>query len=432
MNESPAVDDQQALRPEAQRHSRRQLVAASVGNLVEWYDWYAYSFLAVYFSTQVFPDTGGDLTALLNTFAIFAVGFFMRPIGGLLMGAVADRLGRKTALTVTIVLMGFGSLMIAVLPTYAAVGVLSPILLVIARLIQGLSVGGEFAASTTFLIESAPARRRGFFSSFQYVSTTAGQLIASGLAAALAAGLSEASMADWGWRVPFAFGAVLSLIGFWIRTGAHETLTKDTSGTRPRLFEAIIRYPRQSLLIVGITIAGTIAYYTWTTYLPTFAATTAGVDRAQALLVSTIALFFFLIIQPIGGILSDRIGRRLPLIIFAAAFTLLTVPALSIIAGSAARLLIVQLIGMVFLTLYTSIAAAVNAETIPTRVRASGIGFPYSLAVALFGGTAPYVGTLFASMGVPSAFPFYVSGLCLISLVVYVVAVRDGHRSPLP
>ena len=178
MNESPAVDDQQALRPEAQRHSRRQLVAASVGNLVEWYDWYAYSFLAVYFSTQVFPDTGGDLTALLNTFAIFAVGFFMRPIGGLLMGAVADRLGRKTALTATIVLMGFGSLMIAVLPTYAAVGVLSPILLVIARLIQGLSVGGEFAASTTFLIESAPPRRRGFFSSFQYVSTTAGQLIA--------------------------------------------------------------------------------------------------------------------------------------------------------------------------------------------------------------------------------------------------------------
>lgn len=181
-----------------------------------------------------------------------------------------------------------------------------------------------------------------------------------------------------------------------------------------------------------MTIAGMIAYYTWTTYLPTVAATTAGVDRAQALLVSTIALFFFLIIQPIGGILSDRIGRRLPLIIFAAAFTVLTVPALSIIAGSATRLLIVQLIGMVFLTLYTSIAAAVNAETIPTRVRASGIGFPYSLAVALFGGTAPYVGTLFASMGVPSAFPFYVSGLCLISLVVYVVAVRDGHRSPLP
>ncbi|MDF2710015.1 MAG: transporter, partial [Nonomuraea muscovyensis] len=203
----------------------RQLMAASVGNLVEWYDWYAYSFLTVFFAKQIFPATGNALVPLLSSFAIFAVGFFMRPLGGLLVGAFADRFGRKAAMTFTILLMGAGSLLLAITPTYAAAGVLAPIILTLARLIQGLSVGGEFAAATTFLVESAPPGRRGLFSSFQYVSTTLGQLLASGLAAVLAATLGTAAMDDYGWRIPFLVGALLSLVGLWIRRGAEETST---------------------------------------------------------------------------------------------------------------------------------------------------------------------------------------------------------------
>lgn len=191
----------------------------------EWYDWYAYSFLAVYFAGQVFPQgAGNSLVPLLSTFAVFAVGFFMRPVGGLLMGAIADRRGRRTALTLTILLMGGGSLLVALTPTYGATGLLAPFVLVIARLVQGLSVGGEFAASTTFLVKSAGPGRRGLFSSFQYVSTTLGQLLASGTAALLVALLSERQMGQWGWRVPFLIGALLSLLGLWIRRGAQETL----------------------------------------------------------------------------------------------------------------------------------------------------------------------------------------------------------------
>lgn len=294
------------------RRPVRQLLAASVGNAVEWYDWYAYTFLAAYIADQVFPESADDsLVPLLSTFAVFAVGFFMRPVGGLLMGAIADRRGRRAALTVTILLMGGSSLLVGLTPTYAAAGVLAPVVLVLARLLQGLSVGGEFAASTTFLVESAGRGRRGLFSSFQYVSTTAGQLVASGIATLLVDTLSEDRMNGWGWRAPFVFGAVLSLVGFWIRQGAQETRSAEQQrAPRPALFEALRRHPRESLLICGITAGGTIAYYTWTSYLPTYAELNAGVAKSDALLAGTISLAFFGLLQPLGGMLSDRFGRR--------------------------------------------------------------------------------------------------------------------------
>lgn len=415
----------------------RQLAAASIGNAVEWYDWYAYSFLAVYFADQVFPKgTGNSLIPLLSTFAVFAVGFFMRPIGGLVMGAVADRHGRRTALTVTILLMGGGSLLVAVTPTYASAGLLAPIVLVLARLVQGLSVGGEFAASTTFLVESAGEGRRGLFSSFQYVSTTAGQMLASGTAAVLATTLTETQLAQWGWRLAFFGGAVLSLLGLWIRRGAQETLpragqTPDAdrrAAAHPGLFEALRRYPRQSLLIVGITAGGTLAYYTWTTYLPTYAQVNAGFDKGDSLLVGTLSLAFFALLQPLGGMLSDRIGRKPLLLGFALGFAVLAVPLLHLVSDAFYSLLLVQCAGMVLLTGYTSVAAAVNAEVFPARVRAAGIGFPYSLAVALFGGTAPYVGTWFAEAGHPDFFPWYVAVLCLISFCVYLTLPETARQ----
>ncbi|MCA1218519.1 MFS transporter [Streptomyces sp. 8L] len=409
----------------------RQLAAASVGNAAEWYDWYAYSFLAVYFADRVFPKgSGSSLVPLLSAFAVFAVGFFMRPVGGLLMGAVADRRGRRAALTLTILLMGGGSLLVGVTPTYAAAGVLSPVVLVLARLVQGLSVGGEFAASTTFLVESAGPGRRGLFSSFQYVSTTCGQLIASGIAALLAHNLTDGQMTSWGWRVPFLFGAVIALVGFWIRQGAVETRGPAEPGAaRPGLFEALRHHPRASLLICGITAGGTIAYYTWTTYLPTYATVNAGFDKGDALTVGTISLAFFAVLQPLGGMLSDRVGRKPPLIAFAVGFAVLAVPLLHLITSAFWSLLLVQCGGMVLLTGYTAVAAAVNAEVFPARVRAAGIGFPYSLTVALFGGTAPYVGTWFGEAGHAGWFPWYVAVLCLLSAAVYVKLPETAHRT---
>ncbi|MEU3708815.1 MFS transporter [Streptomyces catenulae] len=408
----------------------RQLAAASVGNAVEWYDWYAYSFLAVYFADQVFPkDAGNSLVPLLSTFAVFAVGFFMRPVGGLLMGAVADRRGRRAALTLTILLMGGGSLLVALTPTYAATGVLAPVVLVVARLVQGLSVGGEFAASSTFLVESASPGRRGLFSSFLYVSTTFGQLLASGVAALLAALLSDAQMGSWGWRVAFLGGALLSLLGLWIRRGAQEThRAPQSAAERPGLFEALRHHPRASLLIGGITAGGTLAYYTWTTYLPTYAQVNAGFDKGDALTVGTLSLAFFMLLQPLGGILSDRIGRKPLLLGFSLGFAVLVVPLLGLVTDAFWSLLLVQCAGMVLLTGYTAVAAAVNAEVFPARVRAAGIGFPYSLTVALFGGTAPYVGTWFASSGHGGLFPWYVAALCLVSFVVYLTLPETARR----
>ncbi|RJL21779.1 MFS transporter [Bailinhaonella thermotolerans] len=406
-------------------------MAASVGNVVEWYDWYTYSFLAIYFADQVFPKSAGnDLVPLLSAFAVFAVGFFMRPVGGLLVGSFADRFGRRSAMTLTIVLMGAGSLIMAILPTYENAGILAPLLLVIARLVQGLSVGGEFAAATTFLVESAGPGRRGLFSSFQYVSTTIGQLIASGLAAGLASALSKGDMASWGWRVPFLVGAVASLVGLWIRRSADETLETEKV-ERPRMFEFLRHHPRQALLIVGITMAGTITYYTWTTYLPTYAKLTVKFDPADALLIGTISLIFFGLLQPLGGMLSDRIGRRPMLIAFGGGFTLLTVPGLALLNDSFISLLLIQCAGMVLLTGFTSISAAVNAELFPARVRAAGIGFPYSLAVALFGGTGPYIGTAFTDAGNPGLFGWYVSALALISTLVYLFALKETKDQPL-
>ncbi|MDA0632962.1 MFS transporter [Nonomuraea sp. MCN248] len=414
----------------------RQLFAASVGNVVEWYDWYAYSFLTVYFSHQIFPETDNPFVPVLSAFGVFAVGFFMRPLGGLLVGVFADRFGRKAAMTFTIILMGVGSLMIAVTPTYAAAGVLAPIILTLARLVQGLSVGGEFAAATTFLVESAPPGRRGLFSSFQYVSTTIGQLLASGLAALLATMLAEPDMNAWGWRVPFVVGALISLVGLWIRRGAEETSTlaediRQGRAERPGMFDFLRHHPGKAALIVGITLAGTVAYYTWTTFLPTYAQQTVDFDKADSLTVSTIALVFFMILQPLLGMVSDRVGRRPMLLTFGLGFTILPVPLLGMLTDSFASLLVIQCVGMVFLGCFTSISAAVNSELFPTRVRAAGAGFPYSLTVALFGGTAPLIGTAMANAGASYLFPWYMSGLALVSTLVYAFALKETRHLPL-
>jgi MHS family alpha-ketoglutarate permease-like MFS transporter len=416
-------------RARAQQRGPRQIAAASVGNAVEWYDWYIYTFLTPVFAKRIFG--GDEVSAVLSSFAVFAVGFFLRPVGGLLIGWLADRWGRKNTLTLTILLMGFGSLLLAVTPSYAAVGVWSPIIFVLGRLVCGLSIGGEFAANTTFLVESAPSGRRGFYSSFQYVSTTVGQLIASGLSAVLAASLTADQLGSWGWRIGFAVGAVIALVGLVIRRSAEETRAVVAPAERPRLFEALTRYPKAALLVCGVTVGGTIAYYTWTTYLPTYSQQ-AGVPLSRALLVSTISLAFFALIQPLVGHLSDRVGRRPLLLFFTIAFGVGVVPALALIrtGPSFGVLLAVSLLGMVVLSGFTAISAAVNAEIVPGRVRAAGIGFPYSLTVAAFGGTAPFVGTLFAKLGHPGLFGWWVVLLVAVTLVV-VLVLPETAKQPL-
>ncbi len=419
------------INAEAQRHGVRQVIASSIGNAIEWYDWYTYSFLTVFFADQIFKS-GSSIGSVLDAFAVFAVGFFLRPIGGLLLGSVADKWGRKNTLAITVLGIGLGSLIVAVTPTYASVGWLSPVILVFGRLVSGLSIGGEFASNTTWLVESAPQGRRGFFSSFQYVSTTIGQLIASGLAAGLALALTDTQMSAWGWRIPFFFGAVLALIALWIRAGASETREARQAARRPKLFDAIIHYPKASLMICGITLAGTITYYTWTTYLPTFAKQNSGIEPGKFLLISTIGLAYFTLINPVMGALSDKIGRRPMLLGVSGLFAIGIVPALSLVSHLTgfAPLLIVVLVGMTILAGFTSISAAVNAEQFPWHVRAAGVGFPYSLTVAIFGGTAGYVGTFMKKIDHPELFGWYIAILCAISFVVFLF-LKETYRNKL-
>lgn len=416
--------------------SYRQLTAASVGNAVEWFDWYVYSMLAVYFAKQFFPNsTGNSLVPLMGTMAIFAVGFFARPLGGLIIGSLADRYGRKAALSATVLGMGAGSLMIGVAPTYAQVGILAPALLLVARLVQGFSAGGEYAASSAFLIESAPPQRRGLFSSFFYISATSANLAAIGISALLANVLPSDAMGAWGWRIPFLIGSLAAAAGWWIRTHAEETLqnppeTAEGSARRRHIFSFLREHPRESSLVFGITAAPALAFYVWTSYLPTYANITVGFDTKKGLLTGAVALAWFLLLQPLFGIVSDRIGRKPMLLTFGVAFTICAVPMMRALSDSWVSVLLVQMIGLTFLACWSSISSAIVAELFPARLRSAGIGFPYALAVAVFGGTGPYVATGLVDLGRANAFAWYIAALALASSLVY-LTLPETAREPL-
>lgn len=408
-------------------------MAASVGNAVEWFDWYVYSMLAVYFAEQFFPASSEDsLVPLLSTLAIFAVGFFARPLGGLVIGMLADRFGRRRALSATIVGMGVGSLMIGLAPTYAQIGILAPGILLVARLIQGASAGGEYAAGSAFLIESAPVGRRGLFSSFFYISATSANLAAIGISALLANTLEVETMTSWGWRIPFLLGSVAALVGLWVRAHAEETLQEDTSqkpkGARVGLFDFFREHPKESLQVFGLTAAPALAFYVWTAYLPTYASITVGFDLDKGLLTGVISLGIFLVLQPVFGALSDKVGRKPMLLVFGAFFTIATVPLLASLQPTFGSLLFVQLTGLVFIAAWSSISSAIAAELFPAWLRGSGIGFPYALAVALFGGTGPYVATYLVDIGQAASFGWYVVAIALVSTVVYASMPETAHR----
>lgn len=419
-------------------HSRlKAIVSGSVGNLVEWYDWYAYSAFSLYFAPVFFPDSN-PTAQLLNTAGIFAVGFLMRPIGGWLFGSIADRVGRKRAMTMSILLMSLGSLLIALTPSYNSIGIFAPILLLTARLLQGLSVGGEYGTSATYLSEMATPGRRGFYSSFQYVTLIGGQLLALGVQLIMQKLLlTSEQMNEWGWRIPFVIGACLSVTALYLRSNMDETDAfkheheKDKEHKSGTLLE-LMRHPKAVLTVVGLTLGGTIAFYTYTTYMQKFLVNTVHLTKSQSTMLTFSSLLIYAGIQPLFGLLSDKIGRRPLLIGFGVLGTLATVPLLTMLSHAETQW---QAFGLMMIALlivsgYTSINAVVKAELFPAKIRALGVGFPYSVTVAIFGGTAEYIALAFKNAGNESYFYWYVSGCVFISLLVYVL-MKDTSRDSL-
>ena len=397
----------------------RSLVGGSIGNLVEWYDFYAYSALSLYFAHVFFPK--GDPTAqLLNTAAVFAIGFLMRPVGGWWLGVYADRHGRKAALSLSVMLMASGSAIVAVCPGYASIGVAAPAILVLARLLQGLSVGGEYGASATYMSEIAGKRHRGFAASFQYVTLIGGQLLALAVVVLLQQRLSDAELSDWGWRIPFAIGSLGALVALWLRRSIAETEAFQAVPEQARrdLLQRLWAYRGAALLVVMLGAGGSLAFYTFTTYMQKFLVNSAGWTKTQASATCAAALLGFLLLQPLFGALSDRIGRRPLLIAFAVLGVLGTVPVLTALghAGSQHEGFLLILAALTVLSCYTSISGLVKAELFPAAVRALGVGLPYAVSVSLFGGTAEYVALWFKSAGNEAGFFWYVSAMIGVSL----------------
>ena len=409
--------------PAQRRNALRSIVGGSLGNFVEWYDWYVYSAFSVYFASRFFPAE--DQTAqLLSAAAIFAVGFLVRPLGAWLMGIYADRHGRKAGLALSVGMMGGGSLLIGVMPTAETIGLAAPAVLLLARLLQGLSVGGEYGASATYLSEMAGPNRRGLVSSWQYVTLIGGQLAALAVQLSLQALLSEAQMEEWGWRIPFIVGAFVALGVFYLRRRIQETAdfaAARASGRRSSGLALVREHPREALLVVALTAGGTLSFYAYTTYMQKYLINSADFSRPQATMIMTGALALFMILQPLFGALSDRIGRRPLLIAFGIAGTLLTVPLFHVIGAthSESQAFLLVLAGLVIVSGYTSINAIVKAELFPPHIRALGVALPYAIANALFGGTAEYVALWLVKTGVESWFFYYVSGMCALSLIAY-------------
>jgi MHS family alpha-ketoglutarate permease-like MFS transporter len=436
-----------AIAPDTDHETRRRIfaiVGSSSGNLVEWYDFYVYSFTALYFAAEIFPR-GDQTTQLLNAAGVFAAGFLMRPVGSWLFGWIADRHGRRFSMMIAVVTMCIGSLMVAVLPTYAQIGVAAPALLLIARLIQGVSVGGEYGTAATYMSEVAISGRRGFYSSFQYVTLIGGQLLAVLVLVILQQFLTNDELRAWGWRVPFAIGAVAAVVAFFLRRSLHETTTHEVraqplAGT----LRGVFRHSRSFMTVLGFTAGGSLAFYTYTTYMQKYLVNTAGMNARTASAVMTGVLFCYMVIQPLFGALADRIGRRNAMIAFGTLMVLTTIPLLSAIgrASSPSMAFGLILLALAFVSFYTSISGLVKAELFPMEVRALGVGLSYAIANAVFGGTAEYVALWFKQAGHESYFYGYVTAVCAVTLVAAIAMPEtrrhgllkdhEGRLTPLP
>ncbi|WNJ88432.1 MFS transporter [Bosea sp. 685] len=413
----------------------KAIFVGSIGNLVEWYDFYAYTAFALYFAPAFFPSSD-PVVQQLNAATLFAAGFIVRPLGGWLFGHLADRYGRRLSLTISVLMMCFGSLIIAVTPTYASIGFAAPALLALARIIEGLSLGGEYGASATYLSEVADPEHRGFYSSFQYVTLIGGQLTAILVLLLLQnVFLTHEQLVAWGWRIPFVIGAALAIIAMFMRRHMQETDAFTAASKQPVKRESslrgLLKYPREVAIVVGLTAGGTAAFYTFTTYMQTFVKQTVGLSDLTTTYVIAGSLIFAAILQPIYGAISDRIGRKPMLIFFGVAGTLLTVPILTTLAGTKSPWIAFLLISgaWVFTAGYTSINAVVKAELFPTSIRATGIAVPYAVTVSIFGGTAPVIALWFKQQGHEQWFYYYLAGVIFLSLLVYTTMRDTKHNS---
>ncbi|WP_290060668.1 MFS transporter [Amycolatopsis solani] len=407
------------------------VLRGSIGNLVEWYDWYAYAAFTTYFAKSFFP-TSDTTAAFLGSAAVFAVGFLMRPLGGWLLGRIADRYGRRSALVLSVTMMAGGSALIAVIPGYQTIGIAAPILLLVARLVQGLSVGGEYSTSATYLSEVATPGKRGFYSSFQYVTLYGGQLLALGLQLILQALLTEQQLSAWGWRIAFGVGTVAALSVMWLRRGMDESESyeREAKGNDRGTLRELAKYPKEIALVVGLTLGGTVSFYTFATYSQKFMENTAHIPRRSVTVVLFVAILVAAILQPVFGRLSDRIGRRPLLLFFGIGGTLLTVPIMTVLGSTRNPVgaFFLVLAGLVVVAGYTSINAIVKAELFPTKIRALGVGLPYALTVAIFSGTAEFIALALKSAGHEQVFFWYVTGTVLVSLIVY-GTMRETSRT---
>ncbi len=414
---------------------RRRLKAifiGSAGNLIEYYDFYAYAAFSLYFAKSFFPE-GDETVQQLNAAMLFAFGFLARPFGGWLFGHIADRHGRRVSLTISVMLMCLGSLAIAVAPTYDTIGIMAPVLLATARIVQGLSLGGEYGASATYLSEVAGEKNRGFYSSFQYVTLIGGQLCAILVLLVLQQWLlTPGQLRDWGWRIPFAIGGLLAIFAAVMRSTLVETesyLAAKKQRPQESSIRQLLHYPREVLLVIGLTMGGTAAFYTYTIYMQKFLKLSVKLTDIETTLVTAGSLVFAMALQPLYGALSDRIGRKWLLIGFGVLGAVFTIPLLTALREAQGAWTAFLLIAAAWMILsgYTSINAVVKAELFPAGVRATGVGLPYALTVSIFGGTAESVALWFKANGHESWFYAYLTGCIAVSLVVYLL-MRDTKR----
>jgi MHS family alpha-ketoglutarate permease-like MFS transporter len=418
------------------RSQARSIVGGSIGNLIEWYDFHVYTTFSVYFAASFFPRENRTVQ-LLSAAAVFALGFLLRPVGSWLIGRYADIKGRRAGLTLSVALMCGGSLAIGLCPTYPQIGLAAPVVLLLSRLVQGFSLGGEYGASSVYLSEIAPPGRRGFYSSFHYVTLILGQLLATAVQVILQGFVFSTSQLDaWAWRVPFLIGAALALVAYYVRRNIDETsefkqLTAEDK--RKSGFRELLRRPRATLLVFGLTTGGTLAFFTYTVYMHNYLVNTVGLSAQQSAWVSLSTLTLFMLVQPLFGALSDFIGRRPLLLAFGIGGTFGTWPLLAALSRthSVGTAFLLLSLALLIVTGYTSVCSIVKAELFPAHLRAFGVGVPYAIATAIFGGSAGYVGLWFKSIGHETGFYAYAS-LCIACTLIAALCMRQSDTEHLP
>ncbi|CAI3792196.1 Sialic acid transporter NanT [Pseudarthrobacter sp. MM222] len=425
------------------RRAVSNILKGSAGNLVEWYDLYVYTVFAAYFQAHFF-NSQDDLQAGLEAMAVFSTSFLMRPVGAWFFGRYADRKGRKAALTLSVTIMSAGSFAIAILPTTQQIGVWALVLLILVRLVQGFSVGGEYGTSATYMSEAATSKRRGFFSSFQYVTLIGGQMLALLVLVILQNTIDKGALTEWGWRIPFAIGGVAALVVLWLRRSMEETVSAEQveaakvpavagvaqPGTMKLLFT---QHWKPLLICIGVTLGGTVAFYTYTNFILKFMNDTSGIAKTDTSVINFWALFIFMLLQPVYGIISDKVGRRPLLLWFGITGVLFTWPLLSTLAGTKDPFtaFLLMLGGLLIVGGYTSINALVKAELFPASIRALGVGLGYAIANSLFGGTVPLLGAAFQKAERVDLFFTYVTVAIAVSLLVYIFALKNKKATHL-